>query len=655
MATDIQQLEANASIDLIISQLSAARKRIKQPPVDFTGRLTTISIEDTMHGASNLTLTIIDERFELLDSGFFDVRDDGRLDALEIQYPGPDDPDHSDNWWRITQCNPKADGTIELVFLERPAVYLLSHHGPVKTSRAKKTRAEFFQMLVAKVKANGGLHFVSREIHKKQPIESEKPVKTKEKDRRTLKGGGIHTSEDLRIAGGKAHKDQLDQVTRALDQADDKTPERALIAMLCAGIGESGFKAIRNQGHPPSRYWGVFQGSMDTFQKDDTEGMAKCFLKGGKGFQGGGAIHLANAHADWGPGLIAVTVEGSRSNFSSDAAAEHHYGQWKDEAEKLLDAYGGGFGGTTYRQQFNFQIGTEDNPNETYWDGMERLAEEVNWAFFVDGQHVYFDSEMTLIQQKPAAVIERDDPWVVDWDFDWDERKVATEFRLTLICEPFEFRAGEVFKLNGFGPASTGSTVKKPSKPAKGQKGRPSRPGYWLISEMRRDPTALATDFTLKQPEAPHKEPISQEATRADTSDPGAASGLQEIAKHLGNAKGNNYVLGGGHGPLRPLHPPLGVDCSGLVSLALFRAGMFKHDTGMTSGWFASSYGSKGKGQDFTVWANAGHVFIIGESGGKKWRLDTGWGHDQGGDIWYHEGSKADRPTAGFTPRKWTG
>jgi hypothetical protein len=647
--TDLSDLESATDLDVVASQLVLARKRIKQPTVDLTGRLTDITIQDTMNGASSLTLRIIDEDFELFDSGFFDVREDGRLDPIEINYP-----EGSDDWWRVTQVTPNANGIIEVVLMERVAVFLMSHHGPVKMSRAKKTRAEFFKMLCDKVKASGGIHFHSKELHKKQPVEKDKPVKPSKKDRRTLKSGGIHTSDDLKIAGGKAKKPQLEQVQRALDQVPDNAPDRAILALLCAGIGESGFKPVVNS----LGYGGVFQGAVSTpgtnyFSKDDTEEEARYFLKGGKGYQGGGAIAQANAHPDKSPGMIAADVEKSwpSPQLPTAAAAEHHYQQYLPEAEKLLDAYGGGIGGggSSYRKQYNFQIGTDDNPHETYWDGMQRLAGEVNWPFFVDGRDVYFDDEMTLIQQAPVAVIRRDDVAVIDWDFTWDERKIATEMRITLLCEPFEFRAGEVFKLLDFGPASTGSTVSHPSKKA------PKRPGHWLISEYTRPVGSLSTEFTLKQPTDPKKEPISELATRSDASDSAASGTLQEVAKHIGNADGNHYVWGGGHGPsLRTLKPPLGVDCSGLVSLALFRSDMWKGDKAMASGPIASSWGSHGKGTDFTVYANAGHVFMQGGAGKNKWRLDTGWNHS-GTGKWYSEGEDAWRPTAGFTPRHWSG
>jgi hypothetical protein len=278
-------------------------------------------------------------------------------------------------------------------------------------------------------------------------------------------------------------------------------PEKAVLEMIMSGIGESSWSPVMNAAGSP--YGGVLQGNVrdGTFKIDDTEGMARCFLLGGKGFQGGGAIALANAHPDWEDGRIATTVEagGEKPSF---------YGQYRAQAEKILEAYGGGgFGGTVYTQQFNFEIGSIDDPHEDYWDGINRLAEEVRWPFFLDGSEAYFDPETTLIRQRPAAIIRRGDPALIKFHATYDDRHIATEAELQLVCDVFEFRAGQVLKLEDLGPAASGSSV--------------GLPGRWLIKDMRRKKFDLVTTFTLKQPEKPKKEPASTQAERTDPAEAG--------------------------------------------------------------------------------------------------------------------------------------
>jgi cell wall-associated NlpC family hydrolase len=64
------------------------------------------------------------------------------------------------------------------------------------------------------------------------------------------------------------------------------------------------------------------------------------------------------------------------------------------------------------------------------------------------------------------------------------------------------------------------------------------------------------------------------------------------------------YKWGGGHGAWRDT----GYDCSGSVSFALAGAGLL--DRPLTSGLLAG-YGAPGPGRWITIYANAGHVFMV--------------------------------------------
>jgi len=477
--------------DFIARQLKETQKGRgkKIHKVELASAIQTVKITDTIHGSSTITVSLVDPQFDLLDSKFFDPNKDGRLDAIDVNYPRG-----SRFWWRLTQIGVSAAHTLDLTFMERSAVLLMMEKGPVKAkSRSKTTRAEFVKWLCDHVKKGGGIEFHSRELHKKQRVARQKHQRTGNQ-REANKDGGIHRRKNLTIKGVKASPAQLDQVARALDVAADlDAPRIAVIAEVCAGIGESSFVVQMNQSG--SQYGGVFQGNVGggVFNINDTEGMARSFLLGGKGFQAGGAINLARQGVK-DPGEIATRVEasGQPANF---------YGVYRDEAEALIDAYGGSeFTSVSRYKQYNFDVGTQQNPHETFWAAANRLADEVRWAFFFDGNHVYFDSEPTLARQKPAAVIRRSDASVVDWNYDWDTRRIATEMTLDLLCKPFEFRAGQVFDLEGFGPASVGSTIELP--------------GRWLISEIERNEDRLSSTFTLKQPTKPAPEPAPEVVER---------------------------------------------------------------------------------------------------------------------------------------------
>jgi len=110
-----------------------------------------------------------------------------------------------------------------------------------------------------------------------------------------------------------------------------------------------------------------------------------------------------------------------------------------------------------------------------------------------------------------------------------------------------------------------------------------------------------------------------------------------------------SYLFGGGHGlPLPDLKTGrAALDCSGSVSLVLYKAGVFGRYA-WTSGAIAAGWGRSGRGKWVTVFANSGHVWIKFDSLGKWVRFDTSsWG--SGGDG--PRVRSTERPQSGFVPR----
>ena len=103
-----------------------------------------------------------------------------------------------------------------------------------------------------------------------------------------------------------------------------------------------------------------------------------------------------------------------------------------------------------------------------------------------------------------------------------------------------------------------------------------------------------------------------------------------------GNAiAGLPYLYGGGHGSFRAN----AYDCSGSVSYALAAAGLVSSPLDSTA---FESWGEAGPGRWITVYANAGHAFMVVAG----WRFDTG-ALAQDGTRW----SQSMRSTAGFVAR----
>ena len=116
---------------------------------------------------------------------------------------------------------------------------------------------------------------------------------------------------------------------------------------------------------------------------------------------------------------------------------------------------------------------------------------------------------------------------------------------------------------------------------------------------------------------------------------PGAPAAVRQVIA-AGNAiAGLPYVWGGGHGAFRAS----GYDCSGSVSYALAAAGLLSSPLDSTG---FESWGEAGAGKWITVYANAGHAFMVVAG----WRFDTS-ALSGGGTRW----TRAMRSTGGFVAR----
>ncbi|HEY2596036.1 MAG TPA: hypothetical protein VGK33_19260, partial [Chloroflexota bacterium] len=161
---------------VIAEQVSYQRGKQGHPAAahDLAASITSIAFDHTVGaaGAPTLVLTFADPRWAMMDSGFFDADDQGKLLDLDLNYPL-----NSRFWWRLHQLSPQHDYTIQLTFLPRIVSELIGLRGPIKVNRAKRTRAQFFQMLCAKVDdAQGPIEFHCSELDVVQPIGNSGPT-----------------------------------------------------------------------------------------------------------------------------------------------------------------------------------------------------------------------------------------------------------------------------------------------------------------------------------------------------------------------------------------------------------------------------------------------------------------------------------------------
>lgn len=176
-----------------------------------------------------------------------------------------------------------------------------------------------------------------------------------------------------------------------------------------------------------------------------------------------------------------------------------------------------GSASTTYA----FSISGVGNPDEDYWTGINRLAQEVNWYLFSDGEYLYYLDGQEMLAQAPAATLDRIadagriyqsqgtlsyDNTAFNYVSDHKRRyrtqrrtKVAiaqspTEGSFQLICGIDEIMGGDVIELVNFGPGD----------------------GRWIVAECRRSVFDVYSELTL----VPALAPISELAAAGTSGKP---------------------------------------------------------------------------------------------------------------------------------------
>lgn len=432
----------------------------------------------TMDSASSLSLACDDADRQLLTSGLL-VRPTSRPTPRQKKLPEA-------AWDRFGSAQMELDGArfrlarvegdyssgqrhMTVIFEDEIASLLRRHKTALALSRATRTRAEFIARLARSVKETP-IVFRSPELHEDQPIK-DRTEKARQKDRRK----GINPGKHLTIKGVRMDTAQRGEVETALEQADtDHAGDRATIAMLCAGIGESAFRPVANSAG--SGYAGVFQASPANIPQKDTAQQAHYFLIGGKGFQQGGAIKLAIQYPQMTPGEIATRVEasGEQPGF---------YDRWAVEAQALLDAWGGAGLVKITRGQYDFRV----KKGQNYWDQAGVLAHEVRWRLWADANELWYASDEWLITRQPTFIITPDSTAVRSYSFEADVGVPVSEVTFNAGVARWIGPPGSVVELDDFGPLT----------------------GRWLMWSNEIDLYTEESVLTLRRPEPKLPEPAS--------------------------------------------------------------------------------------------------------------------------------------------------
>lgn len=587
--------------------------------------------ELTMDGASSITLNVIDARDDLLAGPLLDLSENAILDEGILATLGGIN-------WRLQAIQRDAGAPLAFTFVDDVAWAMSQDTSPLKASRGASTRAQFIYRMADQARKPPRRYFriYIPELDDLQPIA--KP--TKDADGTAGGDPGFASDVTVRVKGVTASKAQRNGIAACLAEAHKKgASDRVLIAIVMCVTQESNGCDPKERSHgdtagPDSlgdyqqrAPWGSRTDRLDHAKSTDL------FLLGGKGGQPGWKQKhgsLRNASGDLGAMIQAV------QNGPSASA----YNQWETEAKATVKAWNPDSASESKEvaKRFEYTRGTSDG-RESSWQSSGRLMQEINEGSTGDGSwhrwavlnQFWYASDVELRQARPSLTVYDGAPWLVDRSFVWNANRPVTELTLTVLAAEWGLLPGAVVSI----PTTWGPLA-----------------GRWLVRKVNGTVGYRQAEVTLHRPVAKRAEP-PHEVSSSSSSGSGSAAALKREASKI-SGEDHPYRFGGGHGkPLASIGQHEGLDCSSSTSLALRRAGMFPGTQAIVSGDFAQ-WGKPGKGDDFTVWYSATHVFIEGydSSGSFKWRFDTS--PHGSGPSGPHVRTKA-RSTAGFSPRHWAG
>lgn len=518
-------------------------------------------LEETMHGASGLKLELLDRDYAAMKSGLYGTRVVCEVDGAAF---------------RLTEVSVVDDWKVAAVLEHRLVAEMREHTGTLKARRGKVTRAEFVLMMLRELKLP--YTFICPELHRTQ--QTPKPEKTKETVtvKTTKKGKTTVTRKKTKLNHVKHHlsevgrgpavapkvqksptktltskgqplsQEQTGIVTEALNAAKNTGASRlSMVAVVVALIQENDISNPK-PGEPGDRgCLSLIDSTISGIGKHDGRGhidpynvteVVEHFCTAG--FTGaGGSNALARKYPSASATGIATSVQGPKVEYPHS---------WEAEAREIVDAFlGGAVGGgegsisgggsftgegsntqqatTIKTATYEFTRGTPGQRESTFECAL-RLAEEVQWRFFVCGKdEIYFVNDDDLLKAEPRYLITPESLGLVKLTFDVEvgartiivgSKRQPKPSEATLIVRAKRWAAppGCVIQLEGWGPADH----------------------PWLVDTVERGLYDAETTIQIRAPQHPLEEP---KATASGTGEPGKEIGGEEGANGNGSQAGS--------------------------------------------------------------------------------------------------------------------
>lgn len=450
------------------------------------------------------------------------------------------------------------------------------------------------------------------------PIRSGTPANTKSGQPGNARGTG---SAEIKVKGQRATADQRSVIDGALTEGQGRgASRRVMIAcVMCMTQESSCTKSATNGEHvgPYQQEASAFYGSES--QRRDPKHSTGKFLDEWKRVNGG----IKKAPGNLASGIEAVQRSGRPSLYST----------WEAEATKTVDKVlaSGDVGESSYVKRYLFTRGERGGQRENTWDATARLVQEVGAYRWAAGNTFYAVSGDELRAGAASLTIDGNEAFLISQpQYSWANNRAVTEVTLMVLADRWDVMPGGAIILHDKYGVLAGRYM------------------VWNVSGDRIDSPVVTV--VLRRPTRLKDEPASEMGQRSG----GPSGTLHAIAEKVSRNR-HEYIYGGSHGPkLSTLSPSSPFDCSSSCSYALYKADMFDGNVAITSGTFASSWGKKGKGDEFTVWANGEHVWIEGYDGAGKfaWRFDTSHHGGKSGPM-LTTVKRTDQSR--FTPKHWPG
>lgn len=546
------------------------------------------TLEETMKGASDLSVEVRDHGYELLNSGLFDTRFFCEIDGASYRY---------------TEVSLVSQYLLRISFEHALIAEMREHTGNVTAVRGKVTRAEFILSMLKELKLP--FRFICPELHKTQRTPA--PEKFKESHEVTT-GGQSATSNLAEVGRGPAFDHSnltVKNATMTAAQAQIindayagaqavSASKLAVEAMIVSLIQESDVSDLNAPGErgPFSMIDSTIAGigsksGHGHIDPHNTQEVAEHYITAG--FTGaGGANALARGTPSASASAIASSVEGPKIEYPSS---------WNGEAKAIVIALeGGALGGgasavtvpegTTTTESvrtatFEFSRGKPGEPEDTYTCAI-RLAEEVGWRFFVVGKgDIYFVNDNDLLKAEPRYTITPETEGLEEdptFDVEAGNRRVieggrkvlkSSEGTLNVRADRYAAPPGTVIALENWGPAD----------------------GPWLSDTVERSLYNAATTIHIRTPQKPLEEP---KATQSTTPEVGTA-GTGELAAEGGAGTAASRAV---EKKLAAEHPELEAGVRKIVAIILTQYPQLQI-TSTTGGNHApDSYHYKGRAVD---------------------------------------------------------